>query len=62
MEGKINEKRGRERPRDTNLGNTKKLLFIPSYEAMKRLARKREKWLQRQSEVFRYKKNISIVN
>ena len=42
MEGKINRKRGRGRPRDTNLGNTKKLLSVPSYEAMKRLTRNKE--------------------
>ncbi|VVC30844.1 Hypothetical protein CINCED_3A005768 [Cinara cedri] len=52
MEGKINGKRDRGRPRDTNIGNTMKLLSLPS-EAMKRLAGKREEWLQRQGEAFR---------
>jgi len=42
MEEKINGKRGRGRPRDTNLGNTKKLLSLPSYAAIKRLAGIRE--------------------
>lgn len=53
MEGKINGKRGRRRPRDTNIGSTKKLLSLPSYEAMKRLAGKKEEWLQRQGKAFR---------
>lgn len=47
IEGKINGNRERERPRDTNVGNIKKLLSLPSDETMKRLAEKREGWLQR---------------
>jgi len=53
MEGKINGKRGRGRPRDTNLGNIKKLLSLKSHKEMKRLTDKREEWLQRQGEAFR---------
>lgn len=45
VKGKINRKRGKGRPRVTNLGNVKKLLSLPSYEAMKKLAGKREEWL-----------------
>jgi len=33
MEGKINGKRGRGRPRDTNIGNMKKLYY--PYQVMK---------------------------
>ena len=53
MEGKINGKRGRGRPRETNLGNLKKLLSLASYEDMKRLADNREDWLKQQGQAFR---------
>lgn len=43
---KINRKRGKRQPRDTNLGNINKLLALPSCVAMKRLAEKREKSLK----------------
>ena len=52
MEGKINGKRGRGRPRDTNL-EMKKQLSLPNYVTMKRLTGEREEWLQRQGEAFR---------
>jgi len=42
MERKINGKRGRDQPRDTNLENIKKLLSLISYEEMKQLVEKRE--------------------
>ncbi|CAI6366180.1 unnamed protein product [Macrosiphum euphorbiae] len=38
MEGKINRKRGRGRPRETNFGNMKKLLSL-------------EDWLKRQGDI-----------
>lgn len=38
-EGKINGKRGKGRPRETNLGSMKKLLTLKSYIEMKRLAK-----------------------
>lgn len=46
-EGKINMKSGRQRPRETNLGNTKMLLSLASHEEIKKLADKRD-WLKRQ--------------
>lgn len=58
MEGKINGKK-RVRPRDTNLGNIKKLLSLTSYEEMKILAEKREEWLQRKGDK---KKNTEMLN
>jgi len=35
MEGKINGKKERGRPRETNLGNMKKLLSLASYKEIK---------------------------
>lgn len=56
----INEKRGRGRPRDTNMGDIKKLLSLEGYEEMKRLAEKRKEWLQQQSKAFKLKKNPKL--
>lgn len=42
MEGKINGKKRRGRPRDTNLEYIKKVRSRTSYEGMKILAKKRE--------------------
>lgn len=54
MVEKINGKRGRERSREINLGNMKKLvLSLASYKKIKRLVYKREDWLQRKDEAFR---------
>lgn len=35
-----------EDTQEINLGNTRKLLFLSNYESMKRLAGKREEWVQ----------------
>jgi len=62
MEGKINGKRGRERPRDSNLRNIKKLLSLPSYEVVNRLAGKKEEWLKRQGKALGNKKKcLSLI-
>lgn len=45
MEGKINYKRERGRPKDTITGNLKKKLALANYESVKRLTSKRENWL-----------------
>lgn len=42
MEEKINGKKGRGRPTESNLGNMKKVLSLANYEGMKRLVDKKE--------------------
>lgn len=49
MKGKMNGKRRRERPRESDLGNMKNIPYLSNYEEIKRLANRREDWLKRQS-------------
>jgi hypothetical protein len=51
MEGKINGKKGRGLPRETNLRNMKKLLSLGSYTEMKKLADNKEDFLKRQDDI-----------